>query len=151
MRAFDAESGVEDTCLEYFADAGWQVLYGPDLAPGEPAAERSSYRDVLLEGRLRRAVGLLNPHLPPEVADTVVASVRRVESSDLVAENWRTHRLVTHGVPVEFRGCATTSRCGRTGTAPTTRSGRSRSSSPAPRPTDPSWPAMCAQSRRCAI
>lgn len=103
MRGFVAESGVEETCLEYFADVGWQVLYGPGIAAGEPAAERASYRDVLLEGRLRRAVGLLNPDLSPEAVETVVARVRRPESTDLMAENWRVHQLVTRGVPVEYR------------------------------------------------
>lgn len=106
MRGFVAESGVEETCLEYFADADWQVLHGPDIGPGEPGAERSSYRDVLLEGRLRRAVGLLNPQLSPEAVDQVVATVRRAESTDLLAENWRIHRLVTQGVPVEYRDVA---------------------------------------------
>jgi len=42
VKAFLAESGIEEVCLEYFADLGWQVLHGPDIAPGEPAAERSS-------------------------------------------------------------------------------------------------------------
>jgi len=41
VKAFVAESGIEEVCLEYFADLGWQVLHGPDIAPGE-AAERSS-------------------------------------------------------------------------------------------------------------
>lgn len=103
MRGLIAESGVEETCLEYLADAGWQVLYGPDIAPGEPAAERSSYREVLLEERLRRAVGLLNPQLPADAAELVVARVRRAESTDLLSENLRVHRLLTGGVPVEYR------------------------------------------------
>jgi type I restriction enzyme, R subunit len=103
MRAFVAESGVEELCLEYFADLGWQVLYGPDIAPREPAAERSSYRDVLLEGRLREAVARLNPQLKVSDVAEVVATVRRAESADLLAENWRVHRLVTSGVPIERR------------------------------------------------
>jgi type I restriction enzyme R subunit len=103
MKAFVAESGVEEVCLEYFADLGWQVLYGPDIAPGEAAAERSSYRDMLLEGRLREAIHRLNPRLSPEDASQVVATVRRPESADLMSENWRVHRLVTEGVLVERR------------------------------------------------
>jgi type I restriction enzyme R subunit len=101
---FIAESGVEQVCLDYFADLGWQVLYGPDIAPGEPKSERSSYRDVLLEGRLRAAISWLNPELSAEVIDQVVATVRRSESADVMAENWRVHRLLTRGVPVERRG-----------------------------------------------
>lgn len=56
MRGYLATSGVEEVCLEYFADLGWQVLHGPDIAPDQPGAERSSYRDLLLEGRLPAAV-----------------------------------------------------------------------------------------------
>jgi type I restriction enzyme R subunit len=98
-----AESGVEEVCLDYFADLGWQVLYGPDIAPGEAWSERSSYRDVLLEGRLRAAISWLNPELSAEVTDQVVATVRRAESADVLAENWRVHRLLTQGVPIERR------------------------------------------------
>jgi type I restriction enzyme R subunit len=101
MKAFVAESGVEEVCLEYFDDLGWQVLHGPDIAPGEPAAERSSYRDVVLEGRLRAAIAQLNPGLAIEDVNEVVATVRRAESADVMTENWRIHRLVTGGVPVE--------------------------------------------------
>ncbi len=103
MRGFVAESAVEELCLEYFADLDWTVLHGPDIAPGEPAAERSSYRDVLLEGRLLASVARLNPDLSEEEAAQVVATVRRVESADLLAESWRIHRLVTGGVPIERR------------------------------------------------
>lgn len=103
MKGFVAESGVEETCLEYFADAGWQILYGPDIGPDQPGAERTSFRDVLLEGRLRAAVARLNPGLTSTAVDSVVASVRRVESADLMAESWRVHRLLTGGVPVDRR------------------------------------------------
>jgi type I restriction enzyme R subunit len=103
VRAFVAESGVEEVCLDYFADLGWQVLHGPDIAPDEPKSERSSYRDVLLEGRLRAAIAWLNPQLGPDTTDQVVAAVRRPESLDVMAENWRVHRMLTQGVPTEYR------------------------------------------------
>lgn len=57
----------------------------------------------MLEGRLRAAVAQLNPQLAPEDVSEVVATARRAESADLLAENWRVHRLVTNGVPVERR------------------------------------------------
>jgi type I restriction enzyme, R subunit len=97
VRAFVAESGVEEVCLEYFADFGWNVLYGPDIAPDQSAAERASYRDVLLEARLRAALSWLNPWLTDEGIDQVIATVRRPESADVLAENWRVHRLLTQG------------------------------------------------------
>ncbi|EQD46796.1 type I restriction-modification system, subunit R (restriction), partial [mine drainage metagenome] len=127
MRSFIAESAVEEVCLGYFADLGWEVLYGPDIAPDEPRAERAfneiayianacpdiapdearaeraSYRDVLLECRLRTAIAGLNPSLSPSVIDDVIATVRRPESADVLAENWRIYKLLTTGVPIERR------------------------------------------------
>jgi len=103
VKSFVAESGVEEVCLDYFAELGWQVLYGPDIAPDELQAERGSYRDVLLDGRLRSAVELLNPRLLPPTVDEVIASLRRSESADVLAENWRVYRLLTGGVPIERR------------------------------------------------
>ena len=103
MRAFLAESGVEEVCLDYFAGLGWEVLYGPGIAPDESLAERVSYRDALLEGRLRLAIGRLNPSLALPAIDEVVATVRRPESADVLAENWRIYKLLTTGVPIERR------------------------------------------------
>ena len=103
MRSFVAESGVEEVCLDYFADRGWQVLHGLDIAPGESRSERATYRDVLLEGRLRGAISWLNPGLAAEATDQVIATVRRAESADMMAENWRVHKLLTQGVPLERR------------------------------------------------
>ena len=47
------ESIVEGAALEWFGELGYAVSHGPQLAPGEPAAERVSFSDVLLVGRLR--------------------------------------------------------------------------------------------------
>ena len=57
------ESIVEDAALAWLKALGYAVLYGPDIAAGELAAERSdpNYRDVVLEGRLRQALMRLNP------------------------------------------------------------------------------------------
>jgi len=33
-----SESVVEDAALEWLGLLGYQMLYGPDIAPGEPAA-----------------------------------------------------------------------------------------------------------------
>ena len=65
------ESTVEDTTLAWFEELGYAVLHGPDIAAGEPAAERSDpeYRDVVLEGRLRQTLAVLNPDLATESID----------------------------------------------------------------------------------
>lgn len=57
------ESIVEDAALEWFGDLGYAVGHA-HLAPGEPAAERNSFSDVVLVGRLREPIRRLNTAIP---------------------------------------------------------------------------------------
>lgn len=66
------ESIVENTALEWSGDLGYAVGHGPQLAPGEPAAKRDSFGEVVLVGRLREAIRRLNPAIP-EHARAVVS------------------------------------------------------------------------------
>lgn len=98
------ESTVEQAALEYFAELGYHRLHGPNIAPGEPAAERTSYEDMVLGGRLRMAIQRVNPGVVPALIDETVKRVQRAESQSPIEENARLHRLITEGVPVEYRG-----------------------------------------------
>jgi type I restriction enzyme R subunit len=42
------ESIVEDAALEWFRGLDCTIDHGPHLAPGEPAAERESFGEVVL-------------------------------------------------------------------------------------------------------
>ena len=96
------EATVEDAALEWFSDLGYAVTSGPALAPGEPAAERASFGDVVLVERLRLAVHRLNPDLPGDVREEVVRKVVRMGGGSLVAANREFHRMLRDGVDVEF-------------------------------------------------
>ncbi len=65
------ESIVEDAALEWFGELGYAVGHGPQLAPSEPAAERDSFGEVVLVGRLREAIRRLNPAIPEEARATI--------------------------------------------------------------------------------
>ena len=60
MTAPFTESVVEQAALACLESTGWQVRNGADIAPGEPAAERDDYGQVVLAQRLRDALGRLN-------------------------------------------------------------------------------------------
>ena len=62
---------VEDAALTWFGDLGYVIGHGPLLAPGEPAGERDSFGEVVLVGRLRKAIRRLNPAIPEEARDGV--------------------------------------------------------------------------------
>lgn len=62
------EDVLEQVALEWFGELGYAVGHGPQLAPGEPAAERDSFGEVVLVGRLREAIRRLNPAIPEEAS-----------------------------------------------------------------------------------
>ncbi|MBP6531090.1 MAG: type I restriction endonuclease subunit R, partial [Burkholderiales bacterium] len=96
------ESVIEDATLEWFAELGYAIGHGPHIAPGEPAAERGSFADVVLVGRLRDAIWRLNPAIPEEARDEALRKVLRVGTPSLVQTNRAFHRLLRDGVPVEY-------------------------------------------------
>jgi len=65
------ESIVEDAALEWFEELGYAVGHGPHLAPGGLAAERDSFAEVVLVGRLRGAIRRLNPAIPSRTLATL--------------------------------------------------------------------------------
>jgi len=75
------ESIVEDAALEWFGELGYAVGHEPHIAPSEPAAKRESFGEVVLVGRLRNAIRLLNPSIPEEARDEALRKVLRVPPS----------------------------------------------------------------------
>lgn len=104
MTAF-TESVVEDAALAWLEARGYRVLHGPDIAVGEPAAERSdpSYRDTILERRLREALVRLNPDLSTEALEDAFHKLTRTDAATLMERNRAIHRMLVDGVTVEYR------------------------------------------------
>src|SRR5439155_20380213 len=100
-----SESVVEQAALGWLEALGYQVLHGPDIAAGEPGAERNdpNCRDVLLERRLRQALVRLNRDLPPEALDDAYRKLTRVDAPSLVERNRAVHWMLVDGATVEYR------------------------------------------------
>jgi len=100
-----SESVVEDAALEWLAALGYTVLHGPDIAVGQPAAERTDalYRDTVLAGRLHAAITRLNPSLPPDAIDDAARKLLCADAPSLIERNRAVHRLLVNGVEVEYR------------------------------------------------
>lgn len=99
------ESVVEDAALEWLGGLGYAIGHGPELAYGQPAAERvdPQYRDTVLGDRLRSALARLNPELPADALDEAYRKLLRTEGPNLVEQNRAIHRMLVDGVPVEYR------------------------------------------------
>jgi len=78
------ESIVEDAALEWFGELGYAVGHGPHLAPGEPAAERQSFGEVVLVERLREAIRRLNP----AISSRTLAALRDTLLPKLLSGEW---------------------------------------------------------------
>lgn len=96
------ESTVEEALLDWADGLEYAVLHGPDIAPGEPAAERTSYGEVLLIGRLKIALAKLNPKIPDEALDDAFRKVTHTETPNLFENNRRFHRMLIDGIDVEY-------------------------------------------------
>jgi type I restriction enzyme R subunit len=94
---------VEEAALEYFRVLGYHTLSGPAIASDGGAAERASYDQVVLTGRLQDAAARINPDAGAGVIEDAVKRLLRAESQNPLAENYRVHRLLTDGVEVEHR------------------------------------------------
>ncbi|MGP9499169.1 type I restriction endonuclease subunit R [Halomonas sp. AOP43-D1-4] len=97
------EDALEQHCLEWFAEGGWEIANGPDLAPEGDAPERADYRQVLLLADLEAAIARINPHVPQSAIEQAVSVVRKPGSLDMVVSNRAFHRLLLDGVPVEYK------------------------------------------------
>ena len=97
------ESIVEDAALAWLSEVGYSIGHGPRLAPGEAAAERDSFGDVVLVGRLREAIHRLNPAIPEEAREEALRKVLRVASPSLIQTNRDFHKMLRDGVQVEYR------------------------------------------------
>jgi type I restriction enzyme R subunit len=97
------ESIIEAAALAWLESLGWTVKNGPEIAPGELAAERADFGQVVLAQRLQDALARLNPTLPAEALDDAFRKLTRPEGPTLEARNRTVHRLFVDGVTVEYR------------------------------------------------
>ncbi|MBZ0152152.1 MAG: type I restriction endonuclease subunit R [Planctomycetes bacterium] len=96
------ESVVEEAALSWFEAIGYSVVGGPSIAPGEPAAERPSYVQVVLEHRLLAALHDLNPDVADAAIDEAFRKLTSISSPNLIDANHAFHYLLVNGVEVEF-------------------------------------------------
>ena len=63
------ESTVEDAALAWLESLDRWIMHGPNIGPGEIAATRDDYAQVVLEDRPRQSLVRLNEDLQSEVLE----------------------------------------------------------------------------------
>lgn len=97
------ENTIEFFAIGLFQKLGYAYIYAPDIAPDAAHPERESFEQVLLMGRLQRAVSRINPAVPAHAQAEAIKEVQRIASPELLANNETFHRLLTEGIPVSKR------------------------------------------------
>jgi type I restriction enzyme, R subunit len=98
------ESDVEELALAQLAALGYDCINGEDIAPEQPAAERTSFGEVILRGRLEEALRRLNPDVPQAAIEEALRKVTVPEGASLLQSNRAFHRMLRDGVEVEIAG-----------------------------------------------
>ena len=63
------EDVVEQATLAWLEGLSYEILLGPDIAPGERATERDDYREMLLLQRLRDSLVRLSSNASPDALE----------------------------------------------------------------------------------
>ncbi|MGB3459738.1 MAG: HsdR family type I site-specific deoxyribonuclease [Halobacteriota archaeon] len=97
------ESAIEELAIELLEKQGYQYIYAPDIAPDSETPERTSFDDVLLLDRLRKAVGRINPSIPADAREDAIKQILRLNSPELIANNEAFHKMLTEGIKVSYQ------------------------------------------------
>ena len=101
MRINEAE--LEEAAMDLLRDLGYEILYGPDIAPDGDRPERTTYEEPILIERLRYNLSAINPKLPDTAIGDAVKQLLRADSPNLLIRNRTFHRMLTDGIPVDYR------------------------------------------------
>jgi type I restriction enzyme R subunit len=97
------EADVEQIAIDLFQELGYTHLFGGDIAPETPSAERTSYNEVILPQRLLSVLSSLNPSIPQEAIEESAKKLTRTVAPTLLAQNHAMHRMLVDGVDVSYR------------------------------------------------
>ena len=98
MNSSLTESTIEEAAVGFFASSGIMTRNGSQL--GEAGLTPVN---GIINSILRTTLRKLNPHLPEATINVVVAALSRPPHPTLVENNRHFHKLLSDGVPIEYK------------------------------------------------
>ena len=92
------ENHIETFAIETLQSLGWEYIYGLAIAPGAEQQERESFEQIILTERLRKAVTVLNPHIPQQAQEQAIQKILRIYSTDLLHNSETFHEYLIEKV-----------------------------------------------------
>lgn len=97
------EDQLEQLCLNWFQEIGYDYVCGYTIAPDGESPERADYRQIILTGRLLAALQKINPHIPVATLEQVAQQIAKPDSLTLIKSNKAFHQFLLEGIKVEFK------------------------------------------------
>ena len=96
------ENDLEQTCIDWFRELGWEYSHGETISPGGFSLERAHYNEIVLAPRFRAALESLNPDLSASAIDDAEKRVRQFAGQSLVEANRDLYVWLRDGIPVDI-------------------------------------------------
>lgn len=97
------ENDIELYAIEELLRQGFEYVHGPVISPGEDACEREGFDEVLLAGRLRKALLRLNAGMAEAAIEAAIVTVQRIVSPEVLTNNEEFHKLLVEKVKVPYQ------------------------------------------------
>lgn len=97
------EDNLEQLCLDWFREVGYEVANGYDIAHDGDVPEREDYKQILLTGRLLDTLQRINPRIPVcTLEEQVVHVLSKSDHPALIQNNRTFQQYLLEGMPVEY-------------------------------------------------
>lgn len=97
------EDKIEQFAIEQLQSLGWEYVHGSVISPDGEKPERENYEQIVLTDRLRKAVSVINPHIPKEAQEQAIQKILRIYSPDLLHNNETFHQLLIEKVKIPYQ------------------------------------------------
>mgnify|MGYP001599884508 CR=1 FL=1 len=105
MAKFNEDTLSEKPAIEQLVRMGYAFVPGAQLDPQEAEdCERSSRRDAVLVGRLRKKLAELNPEAAEATLDKAIRHVTNIQGTGLLDENRTFHKELVANIAIEQEG-----------------------------------------------
>ena len=101
--SFIVEQDIENAALEILEELGYEIVYGPNIAPDGENPLRDDWGEVVLKDRLETAIRKINPSLKDDWIEEAIKKIIRTSSHKTIVNNERFHDFLANGVEIEVR------------------------------------------------
>lgn len=99
------EDQLEQAALAWFRGLGYQLVFGPDIAPPPDGVtpERDHYRQTILIERLKTQFQIINPSIPLVAIEDAIRQILTPNLPTVTQINRQFHRWLRDGIKVQYQ------------------------------------------------